>query len=105
MKSRASIPIMLTLMLATLNGGTLLAQRNSTAAIARLIEARGTVELKQGTSNYRLAKKDENLYFGDLLKVQRGSKAVIQCTSDTSTWAVPDDGIPWGVASTCSLPR
>lgn len=103
MKFRVSIPIILTLMLAAVDGRILLAKQSP---IAYLIEINGTVELKrEGSSDYEVMIRDgEPLYFGDLLRVQKGAKAVIRCTSNSATWPVPDDGVPRGVANTCSPP-
>ena len=102
MKFRVSMPIVLTLMLAAVDGKMLVAQPNP---IAHLIESDGNVELKpDGSSDYKIASKGEPLYFGDLLRVQKGSTAVIRCTSNSATWSVPDDGVPRGVANTCSPP-
>jgi hypothetical protein len=103
MKPIVCLPIVLTLSLAILNGGNLLAQR---VLVARLIEVRGTVELKsEGESKYNRVNRGQNLYMGDLLRVRRGSRAVIRCTSNSTTWTVPDDGVPWGVTNTCSARR
>lgn len=102
MKFRVSIPIILTLILATVDGKILVAQPNP---IAHLIESNGKVELKRdGSSDYKTIGKGEPLYFGDLLRVQKGSTAVMRCTSNSATWSVPDDGVPRGVANTCSPP-
>lgn len=103
MKFRGSIPIGLTLMLAGVDGRMLVAQ---SPPIAYLIEVKGTVELKrEGSSDYEVMTRDgKPLYFGDLLLVQKGAKAVIQYTSNSATWPVPDDGVPRGVANTCSPP-
>ncbi len=102
MKFRVFMPIVLTLMLAVLDDKMLVAQPNP---IAHLIESDGKVELKrEGSSDYIMASKAEPLYFGDLLRVQKGSKAVMRCTSNSATWSVPDDGVPRGVANTCSPP-
>lgn len=71
--------------------------------IAQLIEVRGKVELKrENRSTYTQTAKGTYLYFGDLLRVAKKAKAVVKCSVDETTWTVPDDGIPWGVANTCS---
>jgi carbonic anhydrase/acetyltransferase-like protein (isoleucine patch superfamily) len=78
------------------------AQVPQSNAIAQMIRVEGKVELKRGKADYRIAEQGESLFRGDLLKVQRGSRGVVRCTSDSSTWTVPDDGLPWGVTNTCS---
>lgn len=102
MKFRITMPIVLTLMLAAVDGRMLVAQPKP---IAYLIESDGKVELnRDGSSDYKIIGKGEPLYFGDLLRVQKGSTAVMRCTSNSATWSVPDDGVPRGVANTCSPP-
>lgn len=104
MKPRLSISIALTLMLSTLEGQIGLAQ--SRPILARMIQVRGTVELKkEGSLNWRPTKEGETLFHGDLLRVQRGSRGVLRCTSDLTEWMIPDDGLPRGVANTCSAPK
>ncbi|MFB2978563.1 hypothetical protein [Microseira sp. BLCC-F43] len=103
MKRIIYMPIVLTLSLAILNCGSLLAER---MLVAQLIEVRGRVELKkEGEQKYNRVNTSQPLYRGDLLRVQRGSRAVIRCTSNSTTWTVPDDGVPWGVTNTCSPRR
>ncbi len=63
--------------------------------------SRGNVELKRGAGNYWLVSVGEPLYSGDLLRVRRGSTAEIQCSADKTTWTVPDNGLPSGVANVC----
>lgn len=109
MNFRISIPIVFTVMLATLNSGTLLAQTRNRPAIAQLTQFRGKVELKrEGSRTWETPQKDQNreilLYRGDLLRVQKGARGVIRCTSNSATWTIPDDGLPRGVANTC-LPQ
>lgn len=75
--------------------------------IARFTQVKGVVEVKsqgpaQQTSVWRPAKVGDGLRYGDLVKVQRTAIAEIQCTTNPSIRrAVPNDGIPWGIASVC----
>ncbi|MCL6432988.1 MAG: hypothetical protein K6T90_02035 [Leptolyngbyaceae cyanobacterium HOT.MB2.61] len=80
-----------------LNAGLAMAQPKP--KIAEVV--RGSVELKRGGSDYRPVSVGEPLYSGDLLRVRRGSKAEIQCSANKTTWTVPDNGLPWGVANVC----
>ena len=111
MKAQISIPIIIGLIFANLDGGIVLSQRTPTAQnteqpIAQMIESRGSVEVrKHGQSNYRTARVGETLFMGDLVRVAKGSRAVVRCTSNLTTWRVPDDGVAWGVANTCSPRR
>jgi hypothetical protein len=104
MKSKVYVGIIATLALGMGSWAmtTATAQVAQNNAIAQMVKAEGKVELKRGKADYRPAQAGEALFRGDLLKVQRGSRGVIRCTTDASTWAVPDDGLPWGVANTCS---
>ena len=70
--------------------------------IAEVLTVDGKVELKRGKDDYRLVKEGETLQNGDLLKARKGSKTMIRCTANSSSWSVPDDGLPWGVANVCS---
>ncbi|MGI0488653.1 hypothetical protein ACN4EK_24850 [Pantanalinema rosaneae CENA516] len=73
--------------------------------IAQMVRVEGKVELKpQGQPNYRPVQVNERLYHGDLLRVERGGRGVIRCTADATTWTIPADGLPRGVANTCSPP-
>ncbi|MBE9127219.1 MULTISPECIES: hypothetical protein [unclassified Coleofasciculus] len=104
MKPKLSVPIIVSLIVATLNAGVGIPQ--SRLILARTIEVKGTVELKrEESSSWRPMKEGERLFYGDLLRVQKGSRGVIQCTTDLTEWTVPDDGLPRGVANTCSLPE
>ena len=111
MKVQVSIPIIIGLMFANLDGGIALSQKTSTTKnteqpIAQMIETRGSVEVRNhGQSNYHTARVGENLFMGDLVRVAKGSRAVVRCTSNLTTWRVPDDGVAWGVANTCSPRR
>lgn len=110
MNTKLSIPLVLALTLTTFNGGFVLAQRKPIAQqtarpIAQMSEIRGRVEIKRGQSNYRMVRVGEPLYMGDLVRVQKGARGIVRCTSNSTTWTVPDDGVPWGVANTCALRR
>ncbi|WP_017306604.1 hypothetical protein [Spirulina subsalsa] len=73
--------------------------------IAELILAEGVVERKQaGESEYKTVQVTVDLFHGDLLRVRRGGRAIIRCTSNGMTWLIPDDNIPRGVANTCTPP-
>jgi len=101
MKLTNSLLIALTLILTTTSYQAQ-AQINEDP-IAQLIEVRGKVELKrENRSTYAQTTKGAYLYFGDLLRIAKGAKAVVKCSVDETTWTVPDDGIPWGVANTCA---
>jgi hypothetical protein len=101
MKARVSIPIVLSLILATVDSGILSAQPTP---IAKLIEGRGVELKREGWLNYRPTSAGTDLNRGDLLRVQKGGRGVIRCTYNSTTWTVPDDGVPWGVTNTCSPP-
>ncbi|WYL93279.1 MAG: hypothetical protein HEQ35_04920 [Gloeotrichia echinulata IR180] len=110
---RESVPVVCSLMLsASVYGFSLefnkyaLAQRQPQNYIAEIIKIQGgRVELKREKSkNYTLTQTGEKLYLGDLLRVASGVKVVIQCDFNKTNWTVPDDGVPWGVANTCSPP-
>ena len=73
----------------------------SPASLAEMIQVTGEVKLKRRGDEYRQAKAGEALQFGDLLKASKGSKGIIRCSINFSTWTVPDDGLPWGVANVC----
>ena len=100
------------LILFFLGPGTQLLTAQTAPAIAEIIAVEGKVELRRaGNSRWEVqpdttetkGKPITLLNRGDLLKVQKGSKAVIRCTNFRSiTRTVPDDGVPWGVASVCS---
>jgi hypothetical protein len=78
--------------------------------IARLVKVTGEVSLKSYTqksdSDWRSASSGAILRYGDLLKVPPNANAIIECLSNPSIRRiVPDDGIPWGVASACPPTR
>jgi hypothetical protein len=82
-----------------ISSGSVAAQ--SRPVIATVISVSGRVEVKQGTANYRLAKPGETLARGDLMRAQRGARGVVRCRANASTWVVPDDSLPWGIANVC----
>jgi DNA-binding IscR family transcriptional regulator len=112
MKPQVLIPITVTLMIATLNSGVVSApirvqaqQQVQQAPLAQLIETMGKVEIKREKgSNYQTAKVGENLYLGDLVRVAKGSRGVVRCTTNSRTWTIPNDNVPRGVANVCSPP-
>jgi hypothetical protein len=73
----------------------------SPTALAEMVQVTGEVKLKRRGQEYRLARAGEPLQFGDLLKVGKGSRGTIRCAVNRSTWTVPDDNLPWGVANVC----
>lgn len=112
MKLAVLMPITLTLMIAAIQSGVVFAptrvqaqQRVQRAPLAQLIETRGVVEIKrENGSNYQTAKVGENLYRGDLVRVAKGAKGVVRCTTNSRTWTIPDDKVPRGVVNVCSPP-
>jgi DNA-binding IscR family transcriptional regulator len=112
MKLAVSMPITVTLMIAAIQGGVVSAptrvqaqQQVQPAPLAQLIETMGVVEIKREKgSNYQTAKVGENLYLGDLVRVAKGAKGVVRCTTNSRTWTIPDDKVPRGVANVCSPP-
>ncbi|AFY30926.1 hypothetical protein [Calothrix sp. PCC 7507] len=113
MKSRISVSVASSLILsASVYGLSLqfnkyaLAQSQPQNHIAEIIQVQGgRVELKRENSpNYSLTQRGEKLHLGDLLRVAKGVKVVIQCNLNKTNWIIPDDGLPWGVANTCSPP-
>lgn len=102
MKPSVSIPLALALVLVAQTSGSQLSPR---PPIAEMIRVEGKVEIKSpGQPNYRLVKLNERLYHGDLLRVERGGRGVIRCTADATSWTIPADNLPRGVANTCSPP-
>jgi hypothetical protein len=73
--------------------------------IAQLTRVIGKVEVKshgRRSSTWQPAQEGDFLMYGDLLRVQRNAIAEIQCTTNASIRRkVPNDGIPWGIASVC----
>jgi DNA-binding IscR family transcriptional regulator len=112
MKLAVSIPITVTLMIAAIQSGVVSAPTRVQAQqpvqpvlLAQLIETMGKVEMKrENGSNYQTAKVGENLYLGDLVRVAKGAKGVVRCTTDSKTWTIPDDNVPRGVVNVCSPP-
>ena len=90
------------LLLSVMGNG--LANAQPKPVIAEVLTVDGNVELKRGKDDYRPVKEGEPLQNGDLLKARKGSKTMIRCMSNSSSWSVPDDGLPWGVANVCSAP-
>lgn len=70
-------------------------------SLAQVVQVTGEVKLKRRGNEYRQAKAGEPLQFGDLLKASKGARGIIRCSVNFSTWTVPDDGLPWGVANVC----
>lgn len=115
MNIKTSVPIAFMVMLSTTAYGlsslrlekSALAQSQSRNYIAEIIRVEGgRVELKRENSqSYSPTQRGERLNLGDLLRVTKGAKIVIQCNFNQTTWTVPDDGLPWGVANTCSPPE
>jgi hypothetical protein len=95
--------------------GFLLTQGEASLAqkrpIAIVLELKGTVEVlrDQPKARYQVIPVPSTtpdqpnfpLYKGDLIRVQPGSRGVVQCLANSQIWTVPDDGLPRGVASTC----
>ncbi|HIK17913.1 MAG TPA: hypothetical protein IGS53_21855 [Leptolyngbyaceae cyanobacterium M33_DOE_097] len=77
----------------------------SRSPLATVVSVTGKVEVKQGNAAYRQLKSGETLMQGDLMRSNRRSRGVIRCLANSSTWVVPDDGLPWGVANVCPVPR
>lgn len=102
MKPSVSIPLALALVLMAQTSESQFSPRQP---IAEMIRVQGKVEISsQGQSTYRPVKLNERLYHGDLIRVERGSRGVIRCQADATTWTIPADGLPRGVANTCSPP-
>jgi hypothetical protein len=100
MKPRIFVPVMFAIALALTTSNLAWAQR---VPIAQMVRVQGTVEIKpDGKPTYRRVKVDELLYRGDLLRAVRGSRGVFRCIRDSTTWTVPADGLPRGVANYCS---
>jgi hypothetical protein len=116
MKRLLGISFGLALILGSLEpAGTRLLFAQPLQYIAKLTQVSGTVEVKyQGSlqqtgqrwSTWRKVNQGDQLVYGDLLRVQRTARAEIQCLANPSIRrTVPNDGIPWGVASVCSPSR
>lgn len=102
MKPSVSIPLALALVLIAQTSESQFSPRQS---IAEMIRVEGKVEISsQGQSVYRPVKLNQPLYHGDLIRVTRGGRGVIRCKADATTWTIPADGLPRGVANTCSPP-
>ena len=85
---------------------SVLVLQNATQTIAqsrsKIAEvSRGTIELKRGGGDYRPVSVGTDLFVGDLIKAQQGSRAEIRCTVNGTVWTVPNDDRPWGVANVC----
>lgn len=100
MKASVMVPVGLVLALAIGVPQITLAQE---VAIAQVIEVRGAVFVKrEKQKTYVPMRVGEDLFRGDLVRVSRGARGVIRCTSDSTTWILPADNVPRGVANTCS---
>ena len=66
-----------------------------------IIECRGQVFLKRGSSDYRLTGVGERLQLGDRLYPQSGAMAKVLC-ENSDIWRVPV-GIPSGINSGCPI--
>ena len=112
MKLAVSRPITVTLMIAAIQSGVVSAptrvqaqQQVQRAPLAQLIEMTGRVQMKrENGSNYQTAKEKEYLYLGDLVRVAKGGRGVVRCTTNSRTWTIPNDNVPRGVANVCSPP-
>lgn len=101
MRLSVLIPVVLIFAFTLPTSEALLAQQKR--PIAQMIRLEGKVELKsEGKPTYRPARLNEWLFHGDLLRVPKGARGVIRCTSDSTSWTIPADGLPRGVANTCS---
>jgi hypothetical protein len=89
--------------------------------LALLIDAAGRVEIKRrGSTRWERigaacvrSTRCSALHRGDLLRAPRGASAKISCVQSrgcrngsawcrsSSSWPLPDDGLPWGVANVC----
>ena len=111
MKLAVSMPMTVTLMIAAIQSGVVSAptrvqaqQQVQRAPLAQL-ETSKEVEMKREKgSKYQKAKVGENLYLGDLVRVAKGGRGVVRCTTNSRTWTIPDDNVPRGVANVCSPP-
>lgn len=100
MKPRMFVPVIAAIALSLTASNLASAQR---VAIAQMMSVQGTVEIKpDGKPAYRLVKVDELLFRGDLLRAVRGSRGIFRCIQDSTTWTVPTDSLPRGVANYCS---
>ena len=112
MKPKFLMLIGATLTIVIFGNATGLAQRQSAPSrpnrqpLAQTIETRGRAELRQEMeSSYRPITPRDNLYTGDLVRVPKGSRLVIRCTSTSRNWTIPDDNLPRGVANLCARPQ
>jgi hypothetical protein len=82
------------------------AQTANPNEIARLTEVKGVVAIKRQGQGWRRQGETTGasipIYSGDLMRAERGAKGVIVCNYNSTAWVVPDDGVPWGPATTCS---
>jgi hypothetical protein len=111
MKLAVSMPITVTLMIAAIQSGVVSAptrvqaqQQVQRAPLAQLETSKGVEMKREKGSKYQKAKEGEYLYLGDLLRVAKGGRGVVRCTTNSRTWTIPDDNVPRGVANVCSPP-
>lgn len=77
-----------------LSSGGLLAQQRVVAIVTE-----GTVSVSRNGSTYQ---PRQEIYWKDLLKVKRGTRAKIRCTANNQVWVLPADGLPRGIGDFCS---
>lgn len=84
------------------------APSNICVPVGQIVSVRGGVQLKrqlQGWKDYHSTDVGAVLCQGDLLKLSRGAKAIVQCNDlDRNLWTVPD-GLSSSVDSQCYLPN
>lgn len=88
MKNRVAIALIIT----AVNWNLALAQSNpNPPPIGKIVEASGEVLLqRRGRSQFHRTSVGTNLYSGDLLKLNKGIRAIVFCYENRQSWRVPE---------------
>lgn len=88
MKNRVAIAFIIT----AVNWQLALAQSNpNPSPIGKIVEASGEVLLqRRGSSQFHPTSVGTNLYSGDLLKLNKGIRAIVFCYENRQSWRVPE---------------
>ncbi|GET37334.1 tetratricopeptide repeat protein [Microseira wollei] len=92
MKNRVAIAFIIATILSAVNWQLAIAQSNfNDSPIGKIVEASGEVLLqRRGRSQFHRTSVGTNLYSGDLLKLNRGIRAIVFCYENRQSWRVPE---------------
>lgn len=92
MKNLVALAFIITTILSAVNWQLVFAQSNpNPPPIGKIVEASGEVLLqRQGRSQFHRTSVGTNLYTGDLLKLNRGIRAIVFCYQNSQSWRVPE---------------